>query len=389
MPKSWACERYTWVSPTAIVPNGTVYPKTLADTPQAIITLHILLVITDGLPLLPTAFSILCHLVYLSNFSSTWPFISLISPRFILSCILVVADHFTWFFHFAAKAQEAKRYRGPKYRYGSGQGKDDAPAFMDVAAFFAVCVWFVPLFLFLSLSANDNALPSFGQSDSWYSDCAEAEISLGPDAGSATPGAIDLHTPADGDPPSHRQVRARTSTSLVKSLLIPLISLLPRIRNRRRQNDEGIIAPRTPVRGSPLPSPVNLPQTSYFPRGDDTASSSNPSSYSSILTPDSAGGRMPRKSPLPPRRVQSEMNTTQGTINPRGMATRDGRPVVTDAQLTGEPEAMGDGIGVSSGMQLASCGPGGPAISLGPRGTDILGGAEVIESQLRSRRKAD
>lgn len=31
--------------------------------------------------------------------------------------------------------------------------------FMDIATFFGVCVWLVPLFLFLSLSANDNALP--------------------------------------------------------------------------------------------------------------------------------------------------------------------------------------------------------------------------------------
>jgi len=35
---------------------------------------------------------------------------------------------------------------------------------MDIAAFFGICVWFVPLFLFLSLSANDNALPSLSES---------------------------------------------------------------------------------------------------------------------------------------------------------------------------------------------------------------------------------
>lgn len=35
---------------------------------------------------------------------------------------------------------------------------------MDIAAFFGICVWFVPLFLFLSLSANDNALPSLRES---------------------------------------------------------------------------------------------------------------------------------------------------------------------------------------------------------------------------------
>ncbi|CAG8510242.1 10996_t:CDS:2 [Scutellospora calospora] len=32
---------------------------------------------------------------------------------------------------------------------------------MDIAAFFGVCVWMVPFAYFISLSANDNALPSF------------------------------------------------------------------------------------------------------------------------------------------------------------------------------------------------------------------------------------
>lgn len=139
---------------------------TTCQTPadhQGIIALHFILIFTDSLPVLPTILGVISHLVYLSNFSSTWPYISLTSPRFIASCLLVVADHFTWFFHFTAKANEAKRLRQPKYRYGGG-AYNDGPAFMDVAAFFAICVWFIPLFLFLSLSANDNALPSFGES---------------------------------------------------------------------------------------------------------------------------------------------------------------------------------------------------------------------------------
>jgi hypothetical protein len=137
-------------------------PTRTVLTCQVIISLHVILIFTDSLPILPTALSILAHLTYLTNFSSTWPYISLTSPRFIASCLFVVADHFTWFFHFAAKASEAKRHRVPKYRYG-GSSYNEGPAFMDVAAFFAICVWFVPLFLFLSLSANDNALPSFGE----------------------------------------------------------------------------------------------------------------------------------------------------------------------------------------------------------------------------------
>ena len=148
------------------------HPKysTPALTCQTIITLHIILYFTDSLPLLPTAFSIFSHLIYLQNFSSSWPYISLTSLKFLASCVLVVADHFTWFFHFVQRAQEQKKWKGPKYRYGSASAPKGSgyaageETFMDIAAFFAVCVWFVPLFLFLSLSANDNALPSLSMS---------------------------------------------------------------------------------------------------------------------------------------------------------------------------------------------------------------------------------
>ena len=359
---------------------------------QTIITLHILLLVTDDLPLLPSLLSILCHLVYLSNFSSTWPFISLTSLRFILSCLLVVADHFTWFFHFAAKAQEAKRFRGPKYRYGSGQVKDDSPVFMDVAAFFAICVWSVPLFLFLSLSANDNALPSFGW---WFprlslvSNSCACEL-LTDSSTPTTPGganAIDLATPLGG-PPSYRQARARSSTSLLKSILVPIISLLPRLRTRRR-NDEGIIAPRTPVRGSPLHSPVDMPQT-YFPWGNDLPPSSNTpnqSKYPSNLAPNSAIGRPFKMNP--PRRVQSEIQVSKGIANPRGLATREGKPVVTDAQLMEEAGEIVSTVGMSSGRVDSSSRPSSPSMSLGSRGLDLLGGAELVDSQIRPRSKAD
>lgn len=126
--------------------------------------IHVLLLVFDRLPITLIGFSLAAHAVYLTNFTAQWPFISLTSPRFLLSCVMVVADHFLWFFYFAEKAQEAKAKRQPRYRYGTKTSNVDAPSFMDVAAFFAICVWLVPLFLFLSLSANDNVLPSQGQS---------------------------------------------------------------------------------------------------------------------------------------------------------------------------------------------------------------------------------
>jgi len=120
----------------------------------AVIAMHIILYFTDSLPLKLTLFSIFCHIVYLQNFSSAWPSISLTSITLIASCALVIADHFLWFFHFAHLTQDAKHQR-----YYKGRETIQAPSFVEVATFFGMCVWMAPLFLFLSLSANDNAIP--------------------------------------------------------------------------------------------------------------------------------------------------------------------------------------------------------------------------------------
>ncbi|KAI6047497.1 transmembrane adaptor Erv26-domain-containing protein [Pisolithus marmoratus] len=122
-----------------------------------VIALHALLYMFDSLPLPQTLFSILCHAVYLQNFSSTWPLISLSSFSFIASCILAVTNHFTWFLYFSRMSREVR------HSYSRHRGlMTEIPGFADIATFFGTCVWLVPLFLFLSLSANDNALPTSG-----------------------------------------------------------------------------------------------------------------------------------------------------------------------------------------------------------------------------------
>lgn len=138
-----------------------------------VIALHASLYIFDSLPLPQTLFSILCHAVYLQNFSSAWPLISLSSFSFIASCILAVANHFTWFLYFSRVSREVRhsysRHRGPA---------TEIPGFADIATFFGVCVWLVPLFLFLSLSANDNALPTSGSSSGPNSSSPRVNSSL-------------------------------------------------------------------------------------------------------------------------------------------------------------------------------------------------------------------
>lgn len=120
-----------------------------------VIFFHVLLYLCDSMPLPQTLFSLLCHAVYLQNFSNTWPVISLTSIPFVSSCILAVTNHLVWFMYFSRISREA-RESYPR-RHSSAK---DLPSFAEIATFFGTCVWLIPLFLFLSLSANDNALPT-------------------------------------------------------------------------------------------------------------------------------------------------------------------------------------------------------------------------------------
>ncbi|KAI0832586.1 DUF396-domain-containing protein [Trametes gibbosa] len=226
-----------------------------------IILLHILLYFYDALPPKHILFSIFCHVIYLQNFTPSWPFISLSSPGFIASCVLVVIDHFMWFFYFARITQEARHrahrsYRGPDMAH-------PVPNFGEIATFFGLCVWLSPLFLFLSLSANDNALPM-----------------------NAT-GAAEI--PTSPTSTSHPGV-ARSRTSLFKALYDALpIDSIPRLRPRARRRDtsEGIIAPRSPRTAPPSPSlgPVptmnGLPSPMLSPRrvSSDTYRPGSPSQF--------------------------------------------------------------------------------------------------------------
>jgi hypothetical protein len=189
----------------------------------AIIVLHIALYISDSLPLAQTLFSIVCHVVYLQNFSSTWPLISLSSLSFIASCIFAISDHFIWFFYFSRLTWEARQvshlYRAPTH--------STAPGFSDIATFFGVCVWLIPLFLFLSLSANDHALPT----------------------SSGIPST-----------PTLRTLGSHPNSSLFKAMF-GLIPFLPKAF--RREATDGLIAPHTPNPTRRESSPAPSTPTAY------------------------------------------------------------------------------------------------------------------------------
>ncbi|CAI8501299.1 unnamed protein product [Hanseniaspora opuntiae] len=99
-----------------IIESKTVYTKkVLSKLVFGIIATYTLLMFVDGLPIKLCLFSMFSHLVYYKNLDK-FPFINLKNMYFILSIILV-------------------------------------------ASFFGLLVWLVPFALFISLSANDLALP--------------------------------------------------------------------------------------------------------------------------------------------------------------------------------------------------------------------------------------
>jgi len=204
-------------------------------TVYIIIALQILLYYVDSLPLGHTIFAVVCNIVYLQNFSSSWPLISLSSASFVGSCLLAIVNHFLWFHYFSRRSQDARHHSHRSY--GAPSNTPQAPGFADIATFFATCVWLVPMFLFLSLSANDNTLP------------------LSSGAAQMSPTSITPPTP----------VVTTSRSSLFKSI----IDIFPRVR--RRNTTEGIILSHTPH-----PSAPSTPYATSF--GQNVYSSGRPSS---------------------------------------------------------------------------------------------------------------
>ncbi|KAH9029505.1 DUF396-domain-containing protein [Lactarius pseudohatsudake] len=243
-----------------------------------IISIHVLLAFTDALPLHKIAFSILCHVVYLQNFSHTWPVISLTSPSFVASCVLVVADHFIWFFYFARRTHEARQAAHKAYRGGPVVR---LPTFGDMATFFGLCVWLTPLFLFLSLSANDNTLPTSGSMDA-------------------------VSSPSKASFPTSVAQRSPPARS---SLFRLMFGFLPGLRRASSRTAEGLIAPPSP--GIPPPSPSHH---SFPPRTPTRAMS-----HGEVREPSSAG-LMPDFSlnRPPPKRTASGSTAFSPIVRRRG-----------------------------------------------------------------------
>uniref|UniRef100_A0A8C8CR08 Protein TEX261 n=1 Tax=Oncorhynchus tshawytscha TaxID=74940 RepID=A0A8C8CR08_ONCTS len=103
----------------------------------------------EGFPWLMMGCGLFTNLVYF-GLLQTFPYILLSSPNFILSCVLVVLNHYMAFQYFAAEYYP----------------------FSEVLAYFTICLWIIPFSFFVSLSAGENVLPSTMQQgecgDRWY-----------------------------------------------------------------------------------------------------------------------------------------------------------------------------------------------------------------------------
>ncbi|KAH8123625.1 hypothetical protein ACSS6W_007238 [Trichoderma asperelloides] len=137
-----------------LVEEHTVLAKRfLTRLIQIIIGVQVALLI-DGFPFWATVLGIVCHVVYLGNLRR-FPYVQLTDPLFLLSCVLVLLDHYVWF-RFFSNHQERAYARSSYYEHV------DVPTFTMIASYFGICVWLIPFALFVSLSAGDNVLPTMG-----------------------------------------------------------------------------------------------------------------------------------------------------------------------------------------------------------------------------------
>eukprot|EP01091_Cochliopodium_minus_P012558 TRINITY_DN3828_c0_g1_i1.p1 TRINITY_DN3828_c0_g1~~TRINITY_DN3828_c0_g1_i1.p1 ORF type:complete len:203 (-),score=15.57 TRINITY_DN3828_c0_g1_i1:7-615(-) len=104
-----------------------------------IIVLHTLFWLIESYPFQNIAFGILSHIIYYTLLQN-YPLINLTDPKFIASCVFAVIDHIIWFRFFT-------QHYFP---------------FPQILAFFLFCVWLTPFVFFISLSANENVLPTTG-----------------------------------------------------------------------------------------------------------------------------------------------------------------------------------------------------------------------------------
>ncbi|KAK1175377.1 protein TEX261 [Acipenser oxyrinchus oxyrinchus] len=103
----------------------------------------------EGFPAVMISVGLFTNLVYF-GLLQTFPYILLTSPNFILSCVLVVVNHYMTFQFFAQEYYPFSEVR-----------KLSVHVILSVSPMhFTICLWVIPFSFFVSLSAGENVLPS-------------------------------------------------------------------------------------------------------------------------------------------------------------------------------------------------------------------------------------
>lgn len=108
------------------------------------IIIHILILIFDRhVPWIMITFGLLAQVLH-GIIIRDFPYVNFLSIPFIGAVILLIANHYFAFSYFSSNFHP----------------------FSEVMAYFIVCMWLVPFSLFVSLSANDNVLPTVNEKTS-------------------------------------------------------------------------------------------------------------------------------------------------------------------------------------------------------------------------------
>ncbi|KAF1355067.1 transmembrane adaptor Erv26 [Delphinella strobiligena] len=174
--------------------------KLLTRLIYTVVVIQVLLALFDKFPWALSALGIASHIIYAQNLRR-FPVVKLTDPIFILSCALVLLNHWLWFRHFSAPPPRS-------YSYYSPTSAESLPTFTEIAAFFGLEVWLVPFALFVSLSAGENVLPTMG-----------SEYATGAGSSFISPGKIPdgAETSAYASAGQGRRKRSGTNAGMAKA----------------------------------------------------------------------------------------------------------------------------------------------------------------------------
>lgn len=104
------------------------------------LVIYICFILFEDLPYKVTVCGIISQIAHLFILK-TYPYVMITSPAFIVAIIMLVVNHYLAFQYFATVYL----------------------SFSEVIAYFTLCLWLVPFALFVSLSANENILPTLAE----------------------------------------------------------------------------------------------------------------------------------------------------------------------------------------------------------------------------------